>query len=131
MQNLTIWQRIAVTFIIVLLILLAFALAGWMTGGWDGEVYGVASESSRPVQLTPPSDIFPVCGDDQLREHTRTLMLAGLDDALRDRIHTLFDVWMKDEGGQPGRAARGIHQTVSAFIRGHNALEKWDLPPCR
>jgi hypothetical protein len=133
LQDMTIGQRIGLTVIIVLVILFALALAGWITGGWDETPagYGLESAESHLVNLTPPSDIIPVCGDDQLRERTRELMLVGLDEALRDRIHNLFDVWMRDENGQPGRASRGVHQTVSAYIRGHNALEKWDLPPCR
>ena len=129
--DLSIGQRIVLTIIIVLVILFAFALMGWMASGWDGEVYGLSSESSRKVQLTPPPDIVAVCGDDQLREHVRELMLDGLDEALKDRIHHLFDVWMRDDQGQPGRASRGVHQSISAYIRARDGLEKWDLQPCR
>jgi hypothetical protein len=113
------------------ILLVGVAIATVMLSKPIQDTYQVASESTRLVQLTPPSDIIPVCGNKELREQIRALMLAGLDDALRDRIHNLFDVWLKDETGQPGRAARGTHQSISAYVRARDSLEKWDLPECR
>jgi hypothetical protein len=113
------------------IMLVGVAIATVMLSGPTQDTYRVASESTRTVQLTPPSDIIPVCGNKELRERVRALMLAGLDDALKDRIHSLFDVWLRDETGQPGRASRGAHQSISAYVRARDSLEKWDLPECR
>lgn len=37
LQDMSLGNRIALTFVIVLIILLALAFIGWSTGGWEGQ----------------------------------------------------------------------------------------------
>jgi hypothetical protein len=102
LANMTVGQRIALTFIIVLVILLAFALAGWMTGGWNGEVYGVTSESSRPVQLSQAQqgDLY---GSTPLDGTLLRMDRRALDEAYHAQLLKLFGVWIAS--GAPSEAA--------------------------
>jgi hypothetical protein len=93
------------------------------------QTYDLAAQSSRSVELT--QSFPPACGDHELQEHIRALMLAGLESALRDRIQTLYEVWMKDETDQPRRARNGTLQGISAYIRARDAITKWTLEPCK
>lgn len=124
LEQMTIGQRIVLTFIIVLVILFALALFGWSTGGWD------QAPAAVPLKLAPahPSD---VCGNEELQNKMRALMLGGLDEALRDRAQTLFEIWMKDETRQPERAATGLSYGVNAYVRARVSIEHWELQPCK
>ena len=44
--------------------------------------------------------------------------------AYRDQIQHLFQVWMKDEHGQPQRAQVGARQARKAYVDVMNALEE-------
>ena len=59
-------------------------------------------------------------------EYIRQQLLAAADEALRDRIINLFEVWMKDPTDQPRRALLGAHNAVSAYRDIVKALESKD-----
>lgn len=73
-----------------------------------------------------------VCAaDEEMREKIRVILLASLDEALKDHVVHAFGIWMKDETGQPERARRGIRQAISAYIRSREAvMKRLEIPLC-
>ena len=96
--DLSIGQRIVLTIIIVLVILFAFALAGWMTGGWDQAPAAPSAFESSPF-------------DQRLAELEHT----ALDDAYMQRVHLLFRNWLDDGHGQPDRMLVGMSKARKAY----------------
>jgi hypothetical protein len=95
--NLSFAQRFVLTLFIVLAILFALALIGYLTGGWEpaeAQPYMVSKFEPRLLELE--------------REAT--------DDAFKQKITSLFIVWMSDERGQPARAITGATQARKAYI---------------
>lgn len=72
----------------------------------------------------------PLCVDPEMREQVRTLMLAGIDDALKRHVGRIFNSWMKDPSQQPTRAKAGIQHGIAAYIGSRQAAEHWDPPRC-
>jgi len=141
--NISIGHRIAITFIAVIVILLALALYGYLTGAWEddtsGEVmtFALTSAETRIVILhgTPAQaqekEPEIACVDTEMREKIREIMLTSLNDALHDHIVNVFGVWLRDDSGQPGRARKGVKQGISAYIRSRKGVENWNPPECR
>ena len=75
------------------------------------------------ILLGPAWADEPVIRDD---EYIRQLLLYAADEALRDRINGLFEVWMRDPTDQPRRALVGAHQAVNAYRDIVKALESKD-----
>src|SRR5215470_18104865 len=106
-------QRFLVIFNIVLIILFALAAVGYMTGGWNigsGD-YTVAS-ADEPLVYT------------KYDEHLIELQRQALDQAYRDKIAQLFDVWLRDDTGQPARAQVGAQKARKAFLEVMKAIDK-------
>ena len=59
-------------------------------------------------------------------EYIRQQLLDAADEALRNRIMSLFEVWMRDPTDQPKRALVGAHQAVNAYRDIVKALESRD-----
>src|ERR1700745_300848 len=98
LEDLSLGHRIALTFVIVIVILLALALFGYLRGRWD--------EADAQALPNPPGQTQPgFCIDEITRERVRDIMLTGLDEALSDQVKNLMSVWLRDERGQPGRAS--------------------------
>jgi hypothetical protein len=109
LQDISIGHRIAITVVIVLAILFALALYGYLTGSWDAE--------AQPQQrLVPPISKY----EERLLELDR----EAADQAYREQIMHLFQTWMKDERDQPMRALVGARQARSAYERVVNAIEE-------
>ena len=105
LKDMTIGHRIAITFIIVLVILFALALYGYLTGGWDAEAqapYVVTKYEPRLLELE--------------RE--------AIEEAFKQKITSLWIVWMSDERGQPTRAITGATQARKAFIASMQQIER-------
>jgi len=98
-------QRVAITVAIVLAILFALALIGYLTGRWD----------SAEGQTLPPS---------KFDARLIALDKEALDEAYKSRVLHLFEVWMKDETGQPGRASVGVRQARRAYIEAMTKVEQ-------
>jgi hypothetical protein len=120
LQELSLWQRIALALGIVL-----FTIAMVLFINWLEEAQG-----AEPLKLFPPHPAN-ICGDDKFQEQIRALMYDGLNNALRDRTRDLFEVWMKDTSDQPLRAARGLYLSINAYTLGHVSVEQWSLPKCK
>jgi len=106
-------HKIIVTFIIVVIIILLLALAGWISGGWNTgpEGYGLMS-AEEPLTAS--------------KYDTRIIELdrEAADNAYREHIERLFAVWMRDDTGQPARAAAGAHHGRKAYIDVQKAIDK-------
>jgi hypothetical protein len=105
-SELSVGERIALTFVIVLAILLALALFGYLTGGWDDAAAQPPLSSSKYDQ-----DIIE-------------LDRVALNEAYRERVRHLFGVWMADPRDQPNRALTGVANARRAFIGALTEIEK-------
>ena len=121
-------QRFLVTIFIVLAIMFALSLCGYRY--WEPkeqastfDIFKLASAESTPVELPP-------CMDSATREKIRNIMYEAIDEALKEHIMKMYDVWMKDDRGQPGRAATGVRQGIKAYLGARMGVDKWDPPPC-
>src|SRR5215471_1858139 len=93
-------HRIAITFCIVLGLLFALALYGFLTGAWT-EAQGKERKAPPPetviAALEPPLD----------PKHERKLLdldRGAIEQAYYDQIRHVFEIWMKDDTDQPRRA---------------------------
>jgi len=103
--DMSLGERIMLTLVIVLIILFAMAIFGWMGGSWD----------EAPAQELQASKF-----DGRLIG----LDKQALDEAYKERVRHLFEVWMKDESGQPGRAIVGVRQARRAYIEAMTKVEE-------
>jgi hypothetical protein len=97
-------HRIAITFVIVLVILFALALYGYLTGGWEAE-----------AQVVPPSKY-----DKRIAELDR----EAIDEAYKEKIIALFNTWLSDPSEQPSRAVKGAQNARRAYIGAMQAIER-------
>jgi hypothetical protein len=104
--NLSFAQRFALTLVIVLAILFALALFGYLTSGWDTDA------EAQPL----PSSKY----------NARLLELdhEAVEQAYKNQIMHLFETWMKDERGQPQRAVNGARQAQRAYVGAMIEIEK-------
>jgi hypothetical protein len=82
--------------------------------------FEMASAESTPV----------ICADPTSRETVRTIMSEALDTALKNHIVHMFEVWMKDDRGQPERARTGVTNGVAAYLRASKSVAAWSPPDC-
>jgi hypothetical protein len=124
LEELSLGNRIALTLAIVLIILFALAITGYLTGGWD-------EADAQQALPNPPGQTQPgFCIDAITRERVRDILLTGLDEALKDQVKNLMAVWLRDERGQPGRASVGLHNAAIAYDHAREAALVWAPPLC-
>jgi hypothetical protein len=82
--------------------------------------FEMASAQATPV----------ICADPTTRETVRTIMSEALDTALKTHIVHMFEVWMKDDRGQPERARTGVTNGVAAYLRASKSVSAWSPPDC-
>ena len=123
-------NRWILAFVLAMCILIMLALIGYSYNRWDyveqkpGVVdWMLASAQSQTVDLGP-------CMDESTRERMRAVMLEALDDALKDHVKHVFEVWLKDDRGQPERARTGVRNGVRAWLGAHRSALDWMPPPC-
>ena len=106
----------------------AIALAVTLVSSQEGPT--IKSESYVVVQ-DPAGVVKMMCvSDDDLREKVRQILLDGLDDALKTQIETVYAVWMRDNAGQPQRAAVGVRKAIVAYLEGRTSALNWSPPLC-
>jgi hypothetical protein len=105
LHELSIGQRVVLTFVIVIVILLLLAAFGYLTGRWD--------EADAQVLAPSKFDSDLIAIDKE-----------AVKQAYHDQVVHLFAVWMKDEKGQPDRALVGVRQARRAYIEAMTAIEK-------
>jgi hypothetical protein len=106
LEDISLGHRVAITVVIVLVILFALALYGYLTGGWEAE----AQTQRLPIS--------------KYEKHLLELDREAADQAYKDQIVHLFQTWMKDDHDQPARATVGARQARSAYDRVVNAIEE-------
>jgi len=74
--------------------------------------------------------VTPICIDSEMREKVRALLLAGLEQALKEHTAQTFDIFMKDKTEQPKRAILGMQMAISAYMRARAAAQSWNPPAC-
>jgi hypothetical protein len=104
LEDMSLGHRIAITVVIVLAILFALALFGYLTGGWDAE-----------AQVVPPS---------KYDKHIAELDRAAIDEAYKEKIIALFQTWLSDPSEQPSRAVKGAQNARRAYIGAMQAIER-------
>jgi hypothetical protein len=82
--------------------------------------FEMASAQSTPV----------ICADPAIRETVRAIMSDALDTALKNHVVHMFEVWMKDDRGQPDRARVGVTNGVAAYLRASKSVATWAPPDC-
>src|SRR5262245_34696421 len=99
--------RSLVVFLIFMAFMVVLSFFGYMSGRWEEEqpAFGLASAESR----------IELCMDDESRERVRGLMFTALDEALKAKIESLMEIWLRDPTGQPERAARGVEAALRAY----------------
>jgi hypothetical protein len=94
----------------------------------------LAQKSIRTPQV--PSPTIPqateecINMDPDLKEKIRNLMLAAIDDAFRNHVEHTYEIWMKDDTGQPNRAATGVRNGLIAYVRAYKAAKGWNPRMC-
>jgi hypothetical protein len=57
-------------------------------------------------------------------ERLKQILNDALDQSLRDYVHNLFTVMMRDPTDQPERAATGARKAITAWRKAVNAIEE-------
>jgi uncharacterized membrane protein len=70
------------------------------------------------------------CMGAEMREQVRVLVLAGIDQALKQHAQRMFDVWQKDPTHQPKRAIAGMNSAINAYVGSRAAAQRWSPPAC-
>jgi len=68
--------------------------------------------------------------DQQQEDHLHQLMTEALDEAFKEHINHLFDVWIKDQAESPTRAINGASIAINAYVRANRNLHSWKPPRC-
>ena len=77
-----------------------------------------------------PGAVTPICIDSEMREKVRALLLAGLEQALKEHTAETFSTRMSDKNEQPKRAILGMQLAISAYMRSRAAAQNWNPPLC-
>lgn len=79
----------------------------------------------------PHVEAEPVfCGDIETRDKVRNILLESTEQALKNHVIRLHEIWMRDDTGQPARAITGARQGVRAYVAGRKRAAQFELPPC-
>lgn len=108
--------------ILAVIALAAILLLAFGVGYGASSRFKLAAETSQPVTCVP---------DDETREKIRAIMLDAMDEALKDHIVRLHEIWMRDETGQPARAVNGARRGIRAYVGGRIQALKWNPPTCQ
>jgi hypothetical protein len=80
-----------------------------------------AAHSQVPVQC-----FFP-----QEKDRVIELAHAGVDEAFKEHVKQLFDVWVRDPTEQPKRAMSGMATNLSAYHRARANIRAWEPTICQ
>lgn len=110
-------------FISVLLMMMMISIMGY--DYWERQ-----PQVQIPFQLESASAQVIVCTDQATKEKIKGMMLEALDEALRQHIVHMFEIWMKDDRGQPERARNGTVNGINAYIKASQGVTAWAPPDC-
>jgi hypothetical protein len=82
--------------------------------------------------MTPAAQpLAKYCVQDQQQEdRMRAIMSDSLDQAFKQHIVHLFDIWVKDQAEEPIHAVNGAQLGISAYVRSQRSLQKWKPQRC-
>ena len=126
LEEMSIGERIALTIVIVLVILFAMALAGWLTGGWDqvssedGPLFEVQSDTYKKYTLTQ-EPLYP--DDIPLDGKLLALDKRALDEAYHQQLLLLWSVFLKEGGKDSSRMNNGLRIARSAYAVAQERIE--------
>jgi len=90
--------------------------------------------STEPEFFRRPLIVMPkqtdLCMSNEDRDRVRALLYIAVDEALKDQVMHLFEVWMRDFKEQPERAAQGTRNAIYAYLRAREAVIGWNPQPC-
>jgi hypothetical protein len=106
LEQMPIGQRVMLTVAILVIALILLAGIGYLSGRWDEAGAQSANQTSK--------------------YEPRLLVLEreGIEDAFRQKIISLWTVWMSDDRGQPDRAVNGAKQARKAYIQSMTEIER-------
>jgi hypothetical protein len=113
LDSLSLPQRIVLTVIIVLIVIFCVAAVGLFSGRWVKWEMEGATAGEEPITLYDRDMIG--------------LERKAVDEAFRLQVAQLYQIWMKDDSGQPGRALIGAARARDAYIRVRAALDKREV----
>jgi hypothetical protein len=93
-------------------------------------VVGLAMAGAVIFAAWPSKGEPAACIDPEMREQVRGLMLAGIDQAMREHAVKMFNVWQKDPSNQPTRAIAGMKSAIIAYAGSRAAAQRWTPPAC-
>jgi hypothetical protein len=70
------------------------------------------------------------CFTAQQKDHVIGLSQAAIDDAFKEQVKSLFDVWVRDTTEQPKRAMTGMANNLSAYHRARANILQWAPAVC-
>jgi len=108
LEDISIGHRIAITIVIVLVIMFALALIGYLSGRWEAEAQG--------------APVVPSKYDDKIDELER----EALGEAFKQHVIRLYTVWVTDnyQPKFPPKALVGMRNARDAYIRGMEAIDR-------
>lgn len=92
----------AISFTIILGMLMLILVAGYVSSAAQG--------------VSPPVSKF--------EERLLELDKEAIEEAYKTQIQHLFEIWMRDDRGQPDRAVVGARQARKAYIGAMEGIEK-------
>jgi hypothetical protein len=105
LHELSIGQRIVLTFVIIIVILLLLAAFGWWSGGWQAEGQALPEKTPWDARMN-------------------ALDQEALDGAYRAQLQHLFATWLKDSTDQPRRMTVGLAQARRAYVEAMTRIEE-------
>jgi hypothetical protein len=110
LEDLSIAQRIMLTAVIVIVILLLMALVGFVSGRWE------TAEGQESPLWSP-----------KYEPRFIELDKLAIEEAYKKHIIRLFDIWVTDydsKKGEPPRAVHGAINARGAYARSMDAIER-------
>jgi hypothetical protein len=114
LEQMSFAQRFLLTIVIVLIVLFALALTGYLGGRWEAQ-----------------AKVAIDCFEATERERVRDISLRAIDVGLEQAVAHLYSIWTKDpESEQPKRAQVGVTNALNAHSRARKFALAWDPPAC-
>lgn len=107
-NELSLGHRIALTVIVVLIVLFAFAIAGFLSGRWEAG----AQQEQQLYQGIP------------LDAHLLPKDRAALEEAYKQHLIRLWNVWLTDGARESSRIKTGLKIARQAYHQATQELDK-------
>lgn len=108
LKDMHIGQRVMLTVAIVVILIILLACVGYLSGRWEAE----AQPQPQPYQLS------------KFEPRLLELEREAIENAFKQKITSLWTVWMSDDRGQPERAINGAVQARKAYIASMTEIER-------